>query len=171
MPPAASLAIWYILRLASNGLLPPASLSCEAVFRSDLCKKWNWIIAVEKNLLWGCVCWFWWMAISSDIRCQSNQRKNFILFILVSLFFSLRDYAGNARNAGMLLRLSLPTKEFLTPYFLSALWQWTLSRIAKEKLILEQQETSLPSRRCGSVRWIRRIWARTEAGHNLILTK
>ena len=164
MPPAASLAIWYILRLASNGLLPPASLSCEAVFR-----KWNWIIAVEKNLWWGgaCCTTFWWMAISSDIRCQSNQRKNFILFILVSLFFSLRDYAGNARNAGMLLRLSLPTKEFLTPYFLSALWQWTLSRIAKEKLILEQQETSLPSRRCGSVRWIRR----TEAGHNLILTK
>ena len=42
--------------------------------------------------------------------CQSNQRKIF-LFILVSLFFSLRDYVGNARNAGMLLRLSLPSNK------------------------------------------------------------
>ena len=38
--------------------------------------------------------------------CQSNQRKIFFIYSRISVF-SLRDYVGNARNAGMLLRLSL----------------------------------------------------------------
>ena len=48
------------------------------------------------------------------------KEEFYFIYSRISVF-SLRDYAGNARNAGMLLRLSLPTKEFLTPYFLSAL--------------------------------------------------
>ena len=70
------------------------------------------VIAFGRNVSWvfvGVI--FWWMSISFDISRQSNQGRNFVLFILVSLFFSLRDYVGNARNAGMLLRLSLPSNK------------------------------------------------------------
>ena len=79
--------------------------------RRVICAKRNY--CSRKELIVCC-----WMAISSNTRC-ANQTKGRILFYLFSyLCFSLRDYAGNARNAGMLLRLScLPTKEFLMPYF------------------------------------------------------
>jgi hypothetical protein len=69
--------------------------------------------------------------------CQSNQRKNFVLFILVSLFLSLRDYAGNARNAGMLLRLSSPSNKRIPNTLFSSSSVTVDSIIAKEKLILE----------------------------------